>query len=1020
MCYRAYLVIACSYFFLLRADGQASGYPFRHITQLDGLINNHVLCMAQDQRGFIWIGTQAGLQRYDGSRFLPFRGELNPENKSLLDVSKLITGETIQWVVVNGRLKKIDLLAHRIDSLTGDDIRKDIAGKQIFTDQENRSWVFGQSVAYFRAGPSAAWTPINALLTRDPYGRQIWAVTREGLVLFDLPSGQVYSGKHNPRGYPVLGTSTGARGIMMDSRNNLWINTWKETFYKYNVVTKKTKAYSLSTIRRNNHIPDKGIQMTVNAVFEDSHRHIWLATTNAGLLQYDEAQDRFRCIQARNDDSRGLQYNYEIICIFQDRDDNIWLGTDEGINIFNPYHSNFTAIRHEEGRAATLPKREITGFIETGQGDILVGTWGGGITLYDHQWNCKRTITFAGAYENNLVWNFMQKEDGKIWIGCQHGYLHVYDPSSGSVHTVNPTALQHSTVMCMGKDRNGNILFGLFNGKIALWKKGVDSFFAYDDSARVSQDHPPASPESFTPVHHIFFDKAGNCWAATENGLKRFDVETRSFTGIYDPGRNRPHSIQGIEELDDSTLIVGILNGGLALFNKRTGQFAASPVANLQAATVYAIKKDAQGNFWFTADYDLYKFDPRQQKCIRCNTEPGTINSSFYSSLFYPLKDGRWLTATLTEVLCFSPDSLDRRGSGLLPVEITGLKLFDNRLFIDSFLVKKQPLRLSYTQNFITFEFATLHFSHLRQIKYYYRLSAVDKDWVNAETGGTASYTNLLPGDYTFSVRAEDGSDKSQVTSFPFIISPPLWQTWWFRAACILLTGCAIYWLVKKRIGAVRKEAALKQQIAATEMMALRAQMNPHFIFNCINSIDALIQSNDKYLATVYLNKFARLIRNILDSSRQNTVPLAKDLETLRLYIELEQFRNDNLFSYEIIADNHLLQDDYRVPPLIIQPYVENAILHGLRYRPDRRGRLFISVCHQPGHLKYIVEDNGIGRQAHSAIVPPKGERSYGIRMTNDRVRLFNNESEASVEITDLLENGMPAGTKVEVHLKMQ
>src|SRR6185436_14396597 len=156
-------------------------------------------------------------------------------------------------------------------------------------------------------------------------------------------------------------------------------------------------------------------------------------------------------------------------------------------------------------------------------------------------------------------------------------------------------------------------------------------------------------------------------------------------------------------------------------------------------------------------------------------------------------------------------------------------------------------------------------------------------------------------------------------------------------------------WLVRRRIAAIRNEADLKHRIAETEMMALRAQMNPHFIFNCINSIDALIQSNDKYHATVYLNKFAKLIRNILDSSKQNTIPLAKDIETLRLYIDLEQFRNENKFTADIEIDDWLLQDDYKVPPLIIQPYVENAILHGLRNRVDDKGKLFISIERQNG-----------------------------------------------------------------------
>jgi sensor histidine kinase YesM len=209
------------------------------------------------------------------------------------------------------------------------------------------------------------------------------------------------------------------------------------------------------------------------------------------------------------------------------------------------------------------------------------------------------------------------------------------------------------------------------------------------------------------------------------------------------------------------------------------------------------------------------------------------------------------------------------------------------------------------------------------------------------------------------------------------------------------------------------------KQMAEMEMKALRSQMNPHFIFNCLNSIDAQIQRNDKYRATVYLNKFAKLIRNILDSSKQNTVTLAKDLDTLQLYIELELLRHDHKFTAEIKTEEAILQDDYKVPPLIIQPFVENAILHGIRYRTDNNGRLTIFVSRQNNYLKYIIEDNGVGRDSVSS-KSKKEKMSYGIDMSNDRVKLFNNEERASVKITDLFDGEKPSGTKVEVLLKIQ
>ena len=233
--------------------------------------------------------------------------------------------------------------------------------------------------------------------------------------------------------------------------------------------------------------------------------------------------------------------------------------------------------------------------------------------------------------------------------------------------------------------------------------------------------------------------------------------------------------------------------------------------------------------------------------------------------------------------------------------------------------------------------------------------------------------------------------------------------------------------LVATKIKAIEAESSLRksrfeilsinEQLSKARLETLQSQMNPHFIFNCINSIDALIQSDDKYYATVYLNKFAKLIRNILDSSRQNTVTVSKDLETLKLYIELEQFRNENKFTADIVADEELLLDDYQIPPLIIQPFVENAILHGLRWREGNGGKLTVKANKRGPLLEYLIQDNGVGRNGIQSRL--KEHSSCGIDMSIDRVKLFNGEESASVKIIDLFHNNKPAGTKVQILLKI-
>ncbi len=211
----------------------------------------------------------------------------------------------------------------------------------------------------------------------------------------------------------------------------------------------------------------------------------------------------------------------------------------------------------------------------------------------------------------------------------------------------------------------------------------------------------------------------------------------------------------------------------------------------------------------------------------------------------------------------------------------------------------------------------------------------------------------------------------------------------------------------------------LQQDIESFEMQALKAQLNPHFIFNCLNSIDAFIYSNDKYKATMYLNKFAKLLRNILDSSKNNTVSLQKDIQSLKLYTDLEELRNGNKFETLYQIDEALANSEYAVPPLIVQPLVENAILHGLKNRKDKNGKLIISISLEGERLKYEITDNGIGRKS-ATLIPKYNSQSYGMELTQSRIKMFNKEEEPSLMIEDLYEGREPKGTCAVVYLNKQ
>ena len=241
----------------------------------------------------------------------------------------------------------------------------------------------------------------------------------------------------------------------------------------------------------------------------------------------------------------------------------------------------------------------------------------------------------------------------------------------------------------------------------------------------------------------------------------------------------------------------------------------------------------------------------------------------------------------------------------------------------------------------------------------------------------------------------------------------------------LLLLTIVVAFFINKSIQAKKKktESAFKQKIAESQIQSLRAQMNPHFIFNSLNSIENFMMQNEKRKASDYLHKFALLIRTILDSTRNEITSVSLDMEALKLYIDLEQMRFNNKFCYKENVDPQLISGDYNVPSLLIQPYVENAIVHGIAHSDKKDLILTVSATLENDYIKYVIEDNGIGRDQAEDYnkINKLHHKSIGLKITEDRIRLFNQNENANghIKITDLYTaNNTPGGTRVEVKIK--
>ncbi|HTF03676.1 MAG TPA: histidine kinase, partial [Bacteroidia bacterium] len=383
-----------------------------------------------------------------------------------------------------------------------------------------------------------------------------------------------------------------------------------------------------------------------------------------------------------------------------------------------------------------------------------------------------------------------------------------------------------------------------------------------------------------------------------------------------------------------------------------------------------------------------------------------------------------------------------RVGRKLWTVHTNGISVFDPAdlngntntppVYITSTLVNGDTLRagsnqFAYDQNYFNISFIGLSFQDPGRITYRYKMEGVDSDWITTPYT-SVKYQTLPPGEYRFLVQASsnDGYWSPSPAVLSFVILPAWWQTWIFKSCAILFILVVLFVLFKWRVSHIRsrdhRKSILQNRIATFELNALRAQMNPHFVFNSINSVQYFITNNDPDSSQKYLSKFAKLIRYVVDNSKLASIPVKTEIEALTLYLELEALRFGERLEYAIHVHPELDQEYMQIPSMLIQPYVENAIWHGLMHKKGN-GRIDVTLEIQSGVIHCIIEDNGIGRQKSLELKKqnqPDVHKSVGMSNTRDRLEIINqvNSSNMNVTITDLYDaHGEAGGTKVEIHI---
>jgi ligand-binding sensor domain-containing protein len=558
-------------------------------------------------------------------------------------------------------------------------------------------------------------------------------------------------------------------------------------------------------------------------------------------------------------------------------------------------------------------------------------------------------------------------------------------------------------------------------------------------SRKAWQYKPGASPGDSHPIsgsiHWLYKDSYDRLWCCSDDqGLSIFYPATGRFEHYQsipaDTNSLPANIVRSVLQTSDGLFWIST-NAGLCRSAALPGKKAVFQLI-VPGIETNLLVEDRNKNLWVNHKDGNLKIEINTLQVKNYGPMDGFYWEGYHSKKIL-LNNGDFL---LPDGELFNPGFIPR--NNYIPLPFVSMVTVNNKeLVADSAFPFKKNIELSHSENFISIAYSSDSYINEQQNTYSYKLTGIDTGWVNAGTRTTAYYTNLAPGTYHFWVKASnnDALQGAPANLLTLLINPAWYQTWWFKVLCIIVALLIIYSFYRLRIKqlqarslAQRKEAELKQvktefekQIAETEMIALRSQMNPHFIFNVLNSINRYILVNEGAKASLYLTQFSRLIRQVLENSKSAKVSLEADLSALQLYINMEKLRFEERFTYCIRVDKNIDQQFAQLPPLLIQPYVENAIWHGLMQK-DKAGQLDIIIT-QPreNELQIVIQDNGIGRKKAMALQSKSATRhkSYGMQITSDRIDIVNKiyQVQASVKYEDLYNGEEAIGTRVTLNI---
>ena len=984
-------------------------YIFRNYSVEDGIAQSQVYAALQDKRGNLWFGTQGGgLTRFDGIKFKTYTEKDGLINNTVNHIKEDPKGNL--WIATKNGLSYFNGITFQNYQYSGN---RSLRISQIDIDPTGKLWLAtSEGLFTFQNGKFANYSNklglkssiINTVLVSDE--RTIYFGDTDGLYKISLSSNEVKLTDMRKQSRFMNNAIT---SLKKDKNGVLWIGTFGDGLYGYNGKT----FYRID-------LKHELYKSSVLDIFTDRDQQLWIATLNKGVLKYDPNNGTFQQFS----EAEGLSSKH-IRCVIQDNAGNFWFGTSGG-GVCNYLGKQFTTFNSDSGIKGKL----IYTIFRDSKNNLWIGTDKG-----------------VSLNSNGLFQNYATKEgflDIQVKAITEAGGMILIGTEGKGLYTVKDSvftkieALKGTHIRSMITDKDSNIWIatagnGLFRMK--LGKDGVyfENFMVKDGllSNRITS---------------LLEDQQGNIWYGTEkDGAGKIDRTGKHLKKYTTSKGLSSNEIISLAEDKFGNIWLGTLGAGLNCITRTASESVKKfgYEKGLTSTIAYLLVFDQQGNLIVGSEKGLdYLFieNETQIKGIKHYTRGDGFTGveTCRNAVFSDLDRTIWF-GTINGLIKYNPANNKRNDSAPI-LSVTDIKLYYKSISETPYKNhigdwnKVNKLKLPYDQNHITFDFFAVNLSNPDAVRYKWKLEGFDDRWSPVSTERSILYSNLNPGDYVFLVKAcnEDSVWTEVPYRVSFSIAAPFWYNWWFIVLCLISIFLIIFFFIRLRIERIKRKAKeernkiqLEKEIVELEQKALRLQMNPHFIFNALNSIQSQIGTGNDKEARYYLAKFSRLMRQILDNSRNTTITLQEEILMLENYLLIEKFCNGDRFDYTIETDDELEIDFIRIPPMILQPFVENAIKHGFRNMEEtgRRAKIKITFNEIKGMLECMVEDNGIGRMRSEELNKNSKEtyhRSTALLVTRERLELMGElPGHSSLEIVDLYENKTPNGTRVIVRIPL-